>query len=106
MFVKNSWQLPTTVIDQLSRCDIPYLFGYEPILAISRDPKVLPQKINLIITNIIVNAQYSVLSQEPFSILKFIIDHEIFVKIQSNSDCKIALKAIKWMQKIRNTQAT
>jgi len=28
------------------------------------------------------------------------------VKIQSDSDCKIILKAIKWIQKIRNKQAT
>ena len=34
------------------------------------------------------------------------VDHEIFVKIQSDSDCKIILKAIKWMQKIRKKQAT
>ena len=31
--------------------DIPYLFGYKPISAISRDPKLLTQKINLINTN-------------------------------------------------------
>ena len=30
----------------------------------------------------------------------------MFVKTQSDSDCKIILKAIKWMQKIRNKQAT
>ena len=31
--------------------DLPYLFGYKPISAISRDPKLLMQKINLINTN-------------------------------------------------------
>ena len=30
---------------------LPYLFGYKPISAISRDPKLLTQKINLINTN-------------------------------------------------------
>ena len=30
---------------------IPYLFGYKPISAISRDPKLLTLKINLINTN-------------------------------------------------------
>ena len=30
---------------------VPYLFGYKPISAISRDPKLLTQKINLINTN-------------------------------------------------------
>ena len=30
---------------------LPYLFGYKLILAISRDPKLLTQKINLINTN-------------------------------------------------------
>ena len=38
-------------------------------------------------------------------VLKFIIDHEIFEKMQSDSDCKIIPKAIKRMQKIRNKQA-
>ena len=31
--------------------NIPYLFGYKPISAISRDPKLLTQKINLINPN-------------------------------------------------------
>ena len=30
---------------------LPYLFGYKPISAISRDPKLLMQKINFIDTN-------------------------------------------------------
>ena len=34
------------------------------------------------------------------------VDHQNFVKIQSDSGCKIILKAIKWMQKIRNKQVT
>ena len=37
--------------EKIERLDVPYLFGYKLISAISRDPKLLMQKINFIDTN-------------------------------------------------------
>ena len=79
---------------------LPYLFAYKPISAISRDPKLLTQKINLINTN----CKCVILGYKPRAIFgpEVYRYHDIFVKIQSDSVRKIILKAIKWMQKIRN----
>ena len=91
-YLKSNDNIQKEITFVYAKRHLPYLFGYKLILAISRDPKLL--------------TQYSVISREPFSVLKFIVDHEIFVKIQSDSDCKIVLRAIKWMKNIRNKQAT
>ena len=49
----SSWQYPllSKHFDDHENIKLPYLFGYKPISAISRDPKLLTQKINLINTN-------------------------------------------------------
>ena len=45
------WNHTFLLQHQLFNFRLPYLFGYKPTLAISRDPKLLAQKINLIDMN-------------------------------------------------------
>ena len=62
--------------------------GYKP------RPQTSPKNTgNLINTN----CKYIILGYKPRAIFEvlYIVDHEIFVKIQSDNDCKIILKAIK-----------
>ena len=66
--------------------NLPYLFGYKPISAISRDPKLVTQKINLINTN----CKCIILGYKPRAIFGL----EVYRR-QRDSDRKIILKAIK-----------
>ena len=43
--------IPSDLKKKAMLVEVPYLFGYKPISAISRDPKLLMQKINFIDTN-------------------------------------------------------
>ena len=70
---------------------------YRTYSAISRDPKLLTQKISLINTN----CKCIILSYKPRAISGL----EVYRRPWNFCDCKIILKAIKWMQKIRNKQA-
>ena len=85
---------------------IPYLFGYKPSSAISRDPKLLMQKINLID----MNCKCIILGYKPRPILGLDVYYRLWnfrnFKIQIDIDWKIILKAIKWIRKIRNKQVS
>ena len=88
-----------------------YLFDYKPSSAITQDPKLLRQKINLINSNN--NCKCIILSYKPRASLGLDVYYQPW-KIRKNTNWhwhwhwhwKIILKAIKWMQKIRNKQAT
>jgi len=50
-YLKSNDDIQKEITFVYAKRHLPYLFGYKLILAISRDPKLLTQKIDLINTN-------------------------------------------------------
>ena len=50
-YLKSNGDIQKEITFVYAKRHLPYLFGYKLILAISRDPKLLMQKIDLINTN-------------------------------------------------------
>ena len=76
-YLKSNDDIQKVITFVYAKGHLLYLFSYRPTLAISPDPKLLMQKINLINTN----CKCIILGYK----LKAICGLEIFVKIQSDT---------------------